>query len=112
MNEIEKLEASAATIGASREQFEAWAKQRAGRLAVGLYPQLLCRNPHDREGYLMSWVDCAWMGWKASREELVIELPTQLEPEDPQPCDWQNGGAEMRARCWNAIEAAGVRVKS
>lgn len=56
----------------------------------------------------MLWMaskDIIWLGWKASRAELVIELPKTTQAGGPD--DEIYWPAEVCA----AIEAAGVRVK-
>lgn len=94
-----------------REEFEAWATARAVGTPAGVYPQMLSRNPHDTDGYLMAWVDCAWMGWKSSRAALVIELP-KINPQEwactEDECLAIQQGLDMASR---KIRAAGVKVK-
>lgn len=95
-----------------REGFEAWVKREKNAFFLGRTDSPACwhgseedieiwaYNPYDHP-----WTRGAWDGWKASREALVIELPS---PEDQ--CD--DGAVSAINRCIEAIEAAGVKVKS
>jgi hypothetical protein len=58
----------------SRNAFEAWATQQAIEHNYEYMSYLLTRHPETGD-YNTTWVDSAWMGWQASRESLVIELP-------------------------------------
>lgn len=84
-----------------REEFEAWMRDKA-KIVVGStdpYPAGLERD--------------YWKVWKASRESLVIELPS----EDDTRCDTVAEIAKQEAynlalgECASAIEAAGLKVK-
>ena len=88
-----------------REDFEDWALAEAEKRSYKFMDSLFKLSPID-DGYLTTWVDCAWMGWKASRAALVVELPSDI-----------NG--EYYADGWNAalmcvegiLEEAGVSYK-
>ncbi|MEE5138693.1 hypothetical protein V2J83_24650 [Pseudomonas alliivorans] len=98
-----------------REEFEAWANGRYGWEIHDPY-----RDESERT--LSSWngeryenriVEGMWVGWQASREALVIELPNDFGTETGKPfgdllCLVSNA---MLAECRKAIEAAGVKVK-
>lgn len=58
-------------------------------------------------------IACAEWAWFKSRAAIEVELPGFMEPNGMEPSsqDWQNGGDEMRARCWNSIESLGLKVK-
>ena len=66
-----------------------------------------------------------WLGWKASRETLAIELPEpeifeisaeeslEMDPEEYEALEARHGAQYQTWRkCKNAIEAAGIKVKS
>lgn len=65
-----------------------------------------------------------WLGWKAARETIVVELPKPEMPEDYEifekddPEEYARlearGGAQyaMIFKCKRAIESSGARVKS
>lgn len=57
-----------------REEFEEWAAEEAEVRGVGELIGLLKDERHDR--YAMIWTQTAWMAWQASRESLVIDLPS------------------------------------
>jgi hypothetical protein len=67
--------------------------------------------------YVLPELEGAWWGWQASRESLVIELPTVgSKPEAPEDAiddsymDAHHATVRMRNRCYLAIEAAGLKV--
>lgn len=62
-----------------REEFEAWAISFATKRKYEYMDRLLDKCPEDESIYRVVWVDCAWIGWKASRESLVIELPDRYD---------------------------------
>lgn len=51
-----------------------------------------------------------WIGWQASRESLVIELPEALDAK-PYAC-YEGGWNDMREESVDAIISAGLKVKS
>ena len=77
-----------------REEFEAWAITSAW---LGLSDE--CMEFIDG-GYVNCEVQAAWLAWQASREALVIELPTE-----------QPGYMYYAPDVVEAIEAAGLKVK-
>jgi len=80
-------------------EFEAW----AGSEAFGLSP---AHFEKDEAGdYINYPTQCYWLVWKASREELVIELPERFDKYDSG--DWTYWADGVDA----AIEAAGVMVR-
>jgi hypothetical protein len=97
-----------------REEFEvAIAKNQ---LAGGFPPANFERCGLDGR-YVLPEIEGAWWGWQASRESLVIELPTVgSEPEAPEDAiddsymDAHHATVRMRNRCYLAIEAAGLKV--
>lgn len=103
-----------------REEFEAWAITSAW---LGLTGE--CMEFIDG-GYVNCEVQAAWLGWRASRESLVIELPQIVAYEAGYDSIRENEFAsdsgelfdadEVFALCRSvevleAIEAAGLRVK-
>lgn len=67
----------------SREQFEY--KCRNGLINGGL-------AKHENGKYASELTDAVWRGWQASREAVVVELPTRVD-------------------CCNVPFAAGIKVK-
>lgn len=96
-----------------RDEFEAWAQNRAARSPAGFHPRLLKRHDLDPARYAISWVDSAFEGWQASRECLVIELPDVSEMAERAA----NGNCYSAARLdqhalvIKYIHAAGVKTK-
>ncbi|AFV50669.1 hypothetical protein G169_gp56 [Pseudomonas phage AF] len=78
-----------------RAQFEAWAKERG-------YINL--RKDGDKYKFQTAWA--AWEGWQASRQALVIDLPSVQ-------CIRINDytAEETREACRRAIESQGVKCK-
>lgn len=81
----------------NREQFEAW-----HRSVVDGEP------PHEKYSngdYRNQHVQRYWLGWKASREAVVVELP------GAEGYGFSEDAAQaMRDECANAIEAQGLKV--
>lgn len=50
----------------------------------------------------------AWWAWQASREAVVVELPSAIES-PPYAC-YQSGWNDMRGEAVDAIEAKGLKV--
>lgn len=81
----------------SRAQFEVYAADH----------YLLCersdaRNEHQNDEYIDSDMQVAWEAWQASRQALVMELPTALD---------YTGCGEAIKVCRAAIESQGVKCK-
>lgn len=94
----------------NREDFEIWVKKRSASSPSGFYPQLLFRCALEPERYMISWVDSAFEGWKASRECLVIELPEKARITDPSDMLFIGSNGAIN-KCRDAIHAAGVKTK-
>jgi len=57
-----------------REEFEAWLVSYCDEINYHCKNKVLLQNASGY--YKMSWVDSAWIGWKASRETMrAIKLP-------------------------------------
>lgn len=82
-----------------REQFEAWISSYIGST-------WLKRNEHQMDEYLDENAQFMWEAWQASREAVVMELPS-LQCLRVNEYDYQ----EAREQCRRAIEAQGLRVK-
>lgn len=78
-----------------REMFEAWADGQGYDLQ---------RN--DLVFYEHGATRCAWSGFQAACDAVVIELPESWVPTDAQERGW-----EMIGKFRAAIEAAGLKVK-
>lgn len=81
-----------------REEFEAAIALETGR------PVQEFRDDRQGESYASVGPKYAWWGWKASREELVIELPLIT--------GFYNISTPIKKIYREAIEAAGLKVKS
>ncbi len=98
----------------SREQFEAWVRERALKYGYSHMPSLL--NQSCEGQYASTSVNMAWEGWQASREALAVDLPDKqfISEEDvliPDEVDWPDGFNTALEQCAEAIRAAGIKVK-
>ncbi|MCQ0168456.1 hypothetical protein DN388_15980 [Pseudomonas sp. S12(2018)] len=91
----------------SREQFEAW-----HRSVVDGEP------PHEKYSngdYRNQHVQRYWLGWQASREAVVVELPPKISAHNTTEGGFIRPEAEHYDEavddCREAIEAQGLRVK-
>ena len=89
-----------------RKDFETWAKRQAESVNYQHMQFVLAK--HENGDYRTTWVDMAWIGWQASRETLVIELPPIWE-ESPNTALGQ-ACAQIRTADIEAIKAAGLKV--
>jgi hypothetical protein len=96
-----------------REEFETWAIAYATKHKYEYMTILLAKCPTDDNVYRVSWVDCAWIGWKASRESLVIELPDRYDWTAEQVGIFKDDEGTLfdADAVVEAIEAAGLKVK-
>lgn len=99
----------------NREEFEVWALTRFINSET-MQPLVRCESEPD--DYRYSLVNMAWVGWQASREALVIELPPEpTVPDEPEEAiddsfmDSYYAAQGMRNDCAQLIEAAGLKVK-
>lgn len=91
------------SIKEANERFEQWRKEQISSLIRTGH--LEAAKAFEQLGSI-HWM--AWQpAWSLSRESLVIELPTITGYEYDPLAD-----ADYRARCREAIEAAGLKVKS
>lgn len=79
----------------SREEFEAW-------FYASKYAQVAPPTKAAEQA--------AWDGWQASRAALVVELPKVIIDDDMNKAEWE-AARDMRERCEEAIQAAGIPVK-
>lgn len=89
-----------------REEFEVWVRLEAARRLYQFMGDLLKRFGED---YATTWVDSAWIGWQASRAELVIVLlppHTNYEYRDSEV----GGACKYYDHAKKSIAAAGVKV--
>jgi len=90
-----------------REEFEAWLVSYCDEINYHCKNKVLLQNASGY--YKMSWVDSAWMGWKASRESMkAIKLPHKLVIVDG---DYDTGYSESYNECKEAITSAGYKVE-
>ncbi|WP_122252638.1 hypothetical protein [Pseudomonas savastanoi] len=98
-----------------REEFEAWANGRYGWEIHDQYRDESERtlSTWNGERYDNRIVEGMWQAWQASREALVIELPEERAARGygEQVAD-ALGFNDGISYCRDAIEAAGVKVKS
>lgn len=87
-------------------EFEAW----AGSEAFGLSPAHFAKD--EAGDYINYPTQCYWLVWRASRRELVIELP---RPDTNMHNGRSDAACELLLEQWDAdraaIEAAGVTVR-
>lgn len=96
-----------------REEFEAWLRLK--------HPTASLRKCEPEDGYVFSVgqymeirVQDVWLGWQASRETLVIELPERLSEgwQDGDPMEALADGYWMRSEeVIRAIEGKLVKVR-
>lgn len=89
-----------------RDAFEAWAIEDAASTGRSL------KFERGGEWYLgkdHQQMNLGWASWQASREAVVVELPSEIEA-PPYAC-FQSGWNDMRGEAVDAIEAQGLRVK-
>ena len=94
----------------AQEKFEAWHLAR--------FPGASLSKRTNGE-YINLYVGMCWIGWSASRETLVVELPTVgPSPEPPDDAiddswlDAHHAKIQMRNACFKAIDAAGITISS
>nr|WP_019365313.1 hypothetical protein [Pseudomonas luteola] len=92
-----------------RDEFEAWYLNRNYKDFQDLGKQWLEKLPDG--DYLRSAPSISWAGWQASRAALVVELPKVIIDDDMNKAEWE-AARDMRERCEEAIQAAGIQVKS
>ncbi|MBD8258322.1 hypothetical protein IFT96_23405 [Pseudomonas fluorescens] len=92
----------------AQEKFEAWHLAR--------FPGASLSKRTNGE-YINLYVGMCWIGWSASRETLVVELPTVgPSPEPPEDAiddsflDAHHAKIRMRNGCFMAIKAAGITI--
>jgi hypothetical protein len=85
-----------------RKEFELWVINYAKENKYN-WPDMVLKR--DGDVYATTWVDSAWLGWQASREALVIDLPRYVTNVTNK--DFEEG----RDSVIEAIEAAGLKVK-
>lgn len=95
-----------------REEFETEFRKHPKFEGNAIYADAMLERGSDGN-YRFTIAEGAWWGWQASRESLVIELPS----EDDTRCDTVAEIAKQEAynlalgECASAIEAAGLKVK-
>ncbi|MCE0757137.1 hypothetical protein LU683_30095 [Pseudomonas asiatica] len=88
----------------SREQFEKFALSAEG----GLFAGHLAKG-EDGE-YLNYAAQCYWLFWQASREAVVVELPSPMDA--PPYASYEGGWNDMRDEAVDGIEEQGLKVKA
>lgn len=95
-----------------REQFEvAYAAKSTARNGR-FYPAVLTRGDHGE--YVIPSVQSAWWAWQASREAVVVEMPSRASEAYREYFDDVEGGSFNEAayirEVRKAIEAQGLKV--
>ncbi|PLU99900.1 hypothetical protein CXG50_12185 [Pseudomonas plecoglossicida] len=90
-----------------RDTYEAWAIQDAAGVGRGLVI--------DREGdwYIgkdAQFLNLGWASWQASREAVVVELPSPMDA--PPYASYEGGWNDMRDEAVDGIEEQGLKVKA
>lgn len=86
----------------SREQFEAW-----HRSVVDSEP------PHEKYNngdYRNQHVQRYWLGWQASRQAVVVNLPALGQPDGNYDESWHHTRNGTIDACKRVIEAQGLKV--
>lgn len=92
-----------------REEFEVWQAKETPGADLDHCGELIGSGP-SRVSYRNMYVAERWIGWQASRESLVIELPADAHlSRDGLDEHYQAG--HMRDQIVEAIHAAGVKTK-
>ncbi|AJJ63309.1 hypothetical protein [Yersinia aldovae] len=95
-------------ITKSREEFEAeFRKQHAGQPHIEMLLEMYNHGTDEEpeiDYYSLDARD-AWKWWQASREGIVVELPTQDEYDDP------ISAYNAIGDCKKILRTAGIRIK-
>lgn len=70
----------------------------------------LKRSGLDPEDYCNTRVKDAWWAWQASREAVVVELPSPMDA--PPYASYEGGWNDMRDEAVDGIEEQGLKVKA
>ena len=97
-----------------REEFEAWQSKETPGADLEHCGELIGNGP-ARVSYRNMYVAERWIGWQASRECLVIELPDRFDEHYQDYYEDVDGGCFNEGRYINdvhaALTAAGVKYK-
>ncbi|HDS1728250.1 TPA: hypothetical protein QEM47_000973 [Pseudomonas putida] len=73
------------------------------------------RQPPKGNNYIDPMAQADWesfqKGWQASREAVVVELPSPYESAPPYAC-YEGGWNDMRVEAVDGIEEQGLKVKA
>lgn len=92
-----------------REEFEAWQSKETPGADLEHCGELIGNGP-ARVSYRNMYAAERWIGWQASRECLVIELPEKARITDPSDMLFIGSNGAIN-KCRDAIHAAGVKTK-
>lgn len=79
-----------------RQEFEAWVKTFNSMPAALFQDNAGC--------YTNDFIECRWLGWQASRQTLLIDLPTEYD------CCGGTTSYEIRAMVIESIKEKGLGV--
>lgn len=88
----------------SREQFESFARD------VLDWSDDEFRLASDGKSYYWGATGEAWVFWQASREAVVVELPSPMDA--PPYASYEGGWNDMRDEAVDGIEEQGLKVKA
>lgn len=89
-----------------RQGFETWVLKNWPNQSLDRFSPLHAVTEGEYQGFM---VQHCWEAWQASREAVVVELPSAIES-PPYAC-FQSGWNDMRGEAVDAIEAQGLKVK-
>ncbi|ESW39290.1 hypothetical protein [Pseudomonas taiwanensis] len=90
-----------------RAEFEAALVKQAAE--DGFAKPILRRNKNNGD-YVDPFEQAAWWGWQASREAVVVELPSPMDA--PPYASYEGGWNDMRDEAVDGIEEQGLKVKA
>ena len=70
----------------------------------------ICSTQDQLGRFEWVWVQTSWVAWQASRAAVVVELPARVDAK-PYAC-YEGGWNDMHDEAREAIESAGLKVKS
>ena len=90
-------------MSTSREQFEEWVR------TFNSMPAALFK---DEDGeYLDNWIQARWLGWKASRAAVVVDLQPHPKDSGLMGYDYHQGYKSAKETAITAIQMVGLKVK-
>lgn len=92
-------------------EFEAWYIRHSAEAGITVTQEDMVRLRGTSGGYeAYPALSSKWIGWRAARAELVIDLPDAYADCPPYAC-YEGGWNDMRDEAVDRLEAAGVTVR-